>query len=324
MITPPTARLLGRRCVVGLLDRMPLRSLLWMRPAYAQAGPGTLRRRILGRVLEVVRHRSVGSVDSFALIDNPAVQLVGADSLVVRRLFWLGEQGYEASEALWWRFFCARSSSILELGANIGYYTVQGALAAPNAAYVAVEPHPGVADILRANMRLNGLEHVEVLEAAAVGARTSDKMQLQLVDEDHYAAPTGAGLGKGGEGFDRPASSSLSVAVVDALSLTRDVDLMKLDIEGYEYEVLLSVVELIRRTRPTLFVEMRAKAPKLRRFLTRLCADAGYQPYAITWPTLELLAPADLGSIALLGRYGTRDLILTTDRMDDVRLPGAS
>jgi FkbM family methyltransferase len=324
MSTPLKARSLARRIVAWVLDRVPLSLLLWMRPAYANAPPTSLRRRVLGGVLEVVRHRSIGSIGSFHLIDNTAIQLVEADSLVIRRLFWFGEQGYEQSEAGWWRYFCARSNHILELGANIGYYSVQGALAAPEASYVAVEPHPGVANILRANLRLNGLQNVGVREAAAVGKKSADTMQLLVPDEDHYAAPCGASLGGDGEGFDRAASASVSVAVVEASSLVGNVDLIKLDIEGYEFQILSSVADSILGNRPTLFVEMWDEAPKLRAFLIKLCTEAEYRPYAITSPTLEPISIADLASISLLGRFGNRDLILTTQVMDGVALPRAS
>src|SRR3712207_7346831 len=49
----------------------------------------------------------------------------------------------------WWRKLCRASERVLELGANVGYFSVQGALAAPQARYTAVEPHPFSVDVCR-------------------------------------------------------------------------------------------------------------------------------------------------------------------------------
>jgi FkbM family methyltransferase len=314
------ARATARRTVASVLSLVPLACLSWMRHAYAGRGAAPWRRRVLRPVLEVLRHRSLDAVGTFAVADRPEVRLVAADSLVIRRLYWLGERGYEASEAGWWRWFCERSAHILELGANVGYYTVQGGLAGPGAAYVAVEPHPYVVDVLRENLRLNGLGHVRVVEAAAVGTKVEPTMELLLTDRDHYGAPTGAYLRAGAEGVTRKASSSVTVDLVEARHLIDGVDLLKLDTEGHEGEILSSVEDHLRRCRPTLFVELGEGSPVLRRLLTDLCRSSGYRAYVVGAPCLEPLDVEELAAVSPLDRSGTRDLILTTTPMADVRL----
>src|SRR5215212_6643397 len=89
----------------------------------------------------------------------------------------------------WWRHCCTRASAVLELGANVGYFTVQGATAAPGARYVAVEPHPVSAGVCRANLALNGIGSVELLEAAAVPGAGPSAVELQ-VPADQLATPT--------------------------------------------------------------------------------------------------------------------------------------
>jgi FkbM family methyltransferase len=314
------ARATARRTVARVLGIVPLAWLSWMRHAYAGPGARPLRRLALRPALEVLRHRRLEAVESFSVVDRPEVRLVAADSLVIRRLFWLGEQGYEASEAAWWRWFCERSERILELGANVGYYTVQGGLVAPNAAYVAVEPHPHVAEVLRENLRLNDLGRIQVVEAAAVGTKVEPTMELLLTDRDHYGAPTGAYLRAGAEGVTREASSSVTVELVEARHLFDGVDLVKLDTEGHEGEILSSVEDHLRRCRPTLFVELGEGTPALRHLLTELCRSSGYRPYIVNSPRLEPLAVQELAAVSPLARSDTRDVILTTTSMESVRL----
>ena len=46
------------------------------------------------------------------------------------------------------------------------------------------------------------------------------------------------------------------MATLDSLSLGA-VDLLKIDVEGYEYEVLLGAEKLVRRLRPVVVVEQK-------------------------------------------------------------------
>ena len=76
----------------------------------------------------------------------------------------------------WWRLLCRRSAAVIELGSNIGYWAVQGAKAGPAARYVAVEPHPESARICRANLALNDVTSVDVVEAAAVAGEQAGRL----------------------------------------------------------------------------------------------------------------------------------------------------
>ena len=164
------------------------------------------------------------------------------NSILTRRIYWFGEGGYEGSEVYFWRYFCKRARNILEIGANTGYYTTQGALAAPNTPYLAVEPHPVSVKTLKQNLALNSLRNVEVIEAAVVGRKASERMDLVIPDIDDDESPPGAYLAGGTEGISRTGAKSISVPLVEASDLIDDVDLLKLDVEGYEYEILLSIV----------------------------------------------------------------------------------
>ncbi len=94
----------------------------------------------------VARYRGVPpEVGSFSLTDNSSVRIVNADSFIVEWLYWFGERyGYEAETVRWWKIFCLRSSNVVDFGANIGYYAIQGALVSPTVVYTAVEPPPSV------------------------------------------------------------------------------------------------------------------------------------------------------------------------------------
>src|SRR5262245_60009895 len=106
------------------------------------AAPGELPRPVRA-IRGVLRRGGVPpAVRSFVLADNTALRFTNVDSLVTQQLYWFGEQGWEPELLPWWKHLCRRAHSIVELGANIGYFTVQGSMVAPHARYVGVEGHP--------------------------------------------------------------------------------------------------------------------------------------------------------------------------------------
>jgi FkbM family methyltransferase len=274
------------------------------------------RRRHL--LVPVLRHRSIAGLGDFTVTGKPPVRLAAVDSRLVRLLYWYGEKGYEAHEVFWWRHFCERATGILEIGANVGYYTVQGALAAPQIPYTAVEAHPESAEIVRHNLGLNEIDHVRVVHGAVVGTVTAETVELALPDLERYAAPTGAFLAKATEGVGsrRASRRSISVPAVAAGSLIDGVDLVKLDIEGFEYAVLEPIVQPLVERRGTILVEVLRDTPKLRSLLTGM-ADQGYRFWLVSDPALREVSAQALGSVDLTSEYGSRDLAaIPTERTD--------
>ncbi len=271
--------------------------------------PGVLRRAVLRALREGGIPRAV---TSFRLADDPELAFVAADSLVLAQLYWYGTQGWEPELLPWWRRFCRRAGSVLELGANVGYFTVQAARAAPGIRHVAVEPHPFSAEICRANLALNGIRSVELVEAAAVPGPAAGPVQLR-VPADQLATPTVAFLGPGTElpaGMTRDVTTVIDVPAVDVRALVAGADLVKLDVEGQEHLLLAAARDHLRDKRPALFVEVLAGTPQLRALLADLCRRDGYRCYAVTRTRLVELAPARLATVRLEAEFGGHDVIL--------------
>lgn len=294
------------------LEHVPDRHVTSLRSRYArsvESGPAPVR-WVLSAVVGVARHRPLPAAE-FSLVDYPDVKFMAADSRVERFVYWYGARGYEGAETEWWRRFCASSTHIVELGSNVGYYTVHGALANPSSRYIAVEPHPSSAATVRSNLALNNIDNVEVIEAAAVAPGGPDWVELSIPELDRYPTPEGAFLKLDGEGIDHIASTkSVRVATVDAAGLIEGADLIKLDIEGHEADVLEPSFKAIVAAKPTIFLEVRkASVPRLRRLILDL-SEAGYVVFAIGESSLHLIPHDDLDPSKPLVRYGSRDLIL--------------
>jgi FkbM family methyltransferase len=271
--------------------------------------PGRMRRAVLRGLCAGGIPRAVST---FRLVDNPDLEFVAVDSQVLGQLYWSGEQGWEPELLPWWRRLCRRSESVLELGANVGWFTVQAARAAPGVHQVAVEPHPFSVRICRANLALNGIDSVEVVGAAAVADPALTSVRL-LVPADQLATPTVAFLPSGTElprAMTRDVTTVLDVPAVDVRALLAGADLVKLDVEGQEHALLTAGLDVLRERRPTIVVEVLPGTPRLRALLAGLCRHDGYRCYAPTPDRLVELEAARLATVRLKEEFGGQDVVL--------------
>ncbi|MDQ3899598.1 MAG: FkbM family methyltransferase [Actinomycetota bacterium] len=311
-----------QRVMRAVVHRLPSRLADRLRtPPPASA---TLRGDLRRRLLTALRHGGIpASVRTFALVDNPAHLFVNGDSLVLAQLYWFGEQGWEPELLPWWRHLCRNSSAVLELGANVGYYAVQGMRAAPGVQYTAVEPHPASLRLCGANFFLNGITSVKLIAAAAVADPAAGVARL-LVPRDQLPAPTVAFVDGDAELPQRmagPIGAVIEVPTVDVRTLLAGVDLLKLDVEGQEHALLAAAGDHLRAHRPTVVVEVLPGTARLRRLLMQLCAELGYRCYVPQPGQLVPLQPERLGEVTLLHEYGVQDIILSTDRDLSLTVP---
>jgi len=138
---------------------------------------------------------------------------------------------------------------VLDLGANIGYFTMLSAvLVGPGGWVVAVEPNPANVKLLEASRRANGFAQVTACQVAA-----GQGPGLLVLNTSHSNGTT--------SGLPDDANALLGAEIVPCVradSLVpggRRVDLIKADVEGAEYTALLGCSELIARWRPLIISE---------------------------------------------------------------------
>ena len=133
--------------------------------------------------------------------------------------------------------------AVIDIGAHVGAFTVWASVRAPRARFVVVEPNPAVQPHLLANIAGNGLVGRSRVVLAAVGPQ---ECVGGLVDGDQSLGTRVTARWAGGP--------RIAVTTLDALLTSAgvtEVDLLKLDCEGAEYDVLLgapaSVLQRVRR-----------------------------------------------------------------------------
>ena len=174
------------------------------------------------------------------------------------------------------------AGALLDVGANIGAISLPFAHRRPGWKVLAIEAHAELADILEANATANGLANISVVRAAA-GAETgvAEFPAVPLVGERNF----------GDIGFDSVAEVMRPVPMVtlDGVS-TRDVRLVKIDVEGFEPQVLAGAAALIAARRAVWLVEATIQHPEATAEVIRTFQSAGYE---VCWFFAPFATPAN-------------------------------
>lgn len=188
-------------------------------------------------------------VASYLGISRPAFPLdISLRGGGVIRVFTRGEL------KVFWSIFvdeCYRlwtgSRTIVDAGANIGVFSVWAARKLPRATFIAIEPHPETFSRLRHNIHANQLESRVQTRQFALSADTVDR-EMPAAGESQRRALFPQDRSGTGEVVRVP---SITLAELMARHQLPKIDLLKMDIEGSEWEVLLStpasVLQRIRR-----------------------------------------------------------------------------
>lgn len=155
-----------------------------------------------------------------------------------------------------------RGGRFIDVGASVGYFSSIGARrVGPTGRVVAFEPQPELAEVAREHAELNGLEWMELVNAACgsePGSATLHRFE--------GAALTGSSMSMRP---DRQLKDRLEVPVVRlADHVVEPPALLKIDVEGAEWDVLRGAGGLLDGPATRLLIELNKKT----------MLPAGYEP----------------------------------------------
>ena len=201
---------------------------------------------------------------------------------------------------------------VLDVGANLGYYTVLTArLAGPGAVY-AFEPDPGNFALLERNCALNGCTNAVLHRTALSDRRGSAVLHRSARNMgDHRLTSAEAG---------RTATEVTTEVGDDVLADLPRVDVVKCDTQGAEAHVFAGLVRLIERSVPKPFMlvefEPLGLAAMGRSYVELLdhFDRWGYRYHFVNWENVFPIRRSTLSDLAehwlALGAGGNLDLVL--------------
>ena len=228
---------------------------------------------------------------------------------------------WETAERTFWASISRSAACVLDVGANAGLFSFLAAAHQPAAQVHAFEPSPRIYPRLERNRALNRFANV-TLHEVAVG-NSQETVTLHLPDtaaNTGIASVNGAFTAAHGT---KTVPHRVPQITLDAFAATlqRPIDLIKIDVEGYEYAVLQGAQQVLNTHKPVVLLELfdpevlAAQRPELALQLGQdyfeasihLLQTAGYCAYALQ-PTglLRVDAPTEVLAIASNWVWSTR------------------
>lgn len=214
--------------------------------------------RSLGRFPEVIRAlRDVGLspkiVAAYLRLYNPAYPLEVHDkNNKVLTLY-----DFEDLTTLW-AVWCADeyrvlpdSKTVIDLGANIGAFTLLVARSAPDAKIISIEPFPSTFEKLAYTVKRNALEKAVACENCAIGAQDG----TAFMDEDPSIKSHSRKTSSAAKFAKATSVAERSLATVLETHALGEVDYLKADIEGAEVDLFTGTDPKVLRRMKRIGVE---------------------------------------------------------------------
>ena len=190
------------------------------------------------------------------------------------------------------------AESFFDIGANMGYYSLALASINPALQVKSFEPQPEIYSKFITNVSLNQLEPQIKIYNYGLGSK-EDKLKMYI------PAFTGSGGGSFADLHTEEGAAEEVLVPVQSLDKlvppNSNIDLMKIDVEGFEYEVITGGLELIRSVKPTIIIELLRKWMKpfgrQPQDVINLLEPLGYKVYAIGLNRLKSITLIDESTI---------------------------
>ncbi len=155
--------------------------------------------------------------------------------------------------------YVKEDSIVIDVGANLGIFSVFVSQYCPKGHVYAFEPVPSLINLLEGFRRVSGTSNLEIVERALGDEVTSqeiivydDSAGVSTLSEAEHASRVEKGLVSGFR------KEQVQITTLDTFVEERGldrVDFVKIDTEGYELKILEGAAETIRRFRPVIIAQ---------------------------------------------------------------------
>lgn len=180
-------------------------------------------------------------------------------SYLTQLLFWNGYKEFEYSEIF--EKLSKEVTCFLDIGSNIGYYSLLAVQSNSKIIAYAFEPALGPKYFLNKNIKLNGFEKSIIPIDLALSNETGliDFYEVESL-KYHYlkynlAGEGNAGTKKTSRNFIKNTVNATTLSAFVASQNLEHIDLIKIDTEGTEFEILMSGKSEIKKFEPIVICE---------------------------------------------------------------------
>jgi len=229
-------------------------------------------------------HRlELGSRNRFVVIENFDRTLklkINTSWSMGFSIYWSGF--HEFHEFLFLNKFLKKDMVFVDIGANLGEYSLFAAKRLADGKVLAFEPMPKMYALLEENKALNQFDNIVILKYGL--SAQEGMLPIHEIENAHEGLST---FFPGNQKSRTITNVPLKVfdAEVDSLGIER-IDFIKIDIEGSELSALKGAIKSIQKFKPLVMVEINQQTYGLAGYsiddVYSFFADISYTPFAIT------------------------------------------
>ena len=157
---------------------------------------------------------------------------------------------YERDQLEFHQTLIPRRGRILDLGANVGNHSVYYALVCNAESVVAVEPNSRACRLFSETLEWNGIDTIDFHAGVAVGAGNGWAVLDQTEALQHNLGGTSMSI------IPEQRDDAIPVQTGDSILQGREVDFIKIDVEGSELQALTGLQRTIHTQTPILAIEV--------------------------------------------------------------------
>lgn len=196
---------------------------------------------------------------------------------------------------------------VVDVGANIGTVTLQATICVGSSGMIySIEPHPQIFKFLDGNIKLNNFDNVKLFNVAL-----GDKSGTILFSNQRSDCQNKIVLEKSDETIEVP------IKLLDELAINEPkIDLLKIDVEGFEQFVLLGAKKTLEKTK-CVYIETIKKLYNYYNYdideIFKILHNSGFELFTISKNSIKKISSGEsLESEDIIGLRNIDDFINRT------------
>ncbi len=181
-------------------------------------------------------------------------------SALSRMVFWGGIKGFEYGSVRVFMEMIRNASIFLDIGANIGYYSILAAKCNPHIKILAFEPFPDAITAFERNINKNQIQDIDIVGYALSNKEGKTDFYYRVDNNFKQQKLELAGDNSlvNFKNDEREKITVESITLDKYLSKhpVETVDIIKIDTETTEYLILQGAIDTIKKFRPVIFCEV--------------------------------------------------------------------
>lgn len=177
------------------------------------------------------------------LVKDNIIYFINSD--IGRELYFYGK--FEKEELEICQKFINEDSTVIDIGANIGIHSVFFANLAPKGMILSIEPQTTIYPILLHNIK----KYNNIIPLNIAVDKNLNISQFFIAEDNAYSSLKDT---KRKKIVNNQKTICLPIDLI--IDIFKKVDFVKIDVEGFETNVVLSMRKLLERDKPVVFVEI--------------------------------------------------------------------